>query len=151
MASRNAAIADAVVTALNSGSFSQTFTAVRRYVPMVDIPKLRAAGLTVTVLIGVKDEASRTSRDANEHDIRILIGVEKVIETADVSAALANGELDPLLQLVEEINDFFTSATIAQTVALFLQASILNPYHPPSLLTEKIFRGIVAVDFLKVV
>lgn len=160
MASQNAALADAVVAALNAApaqaTFNQTFTSVRRYVPVTDLDALKT--LTVTV-IPASDESDRTGRTVDEHERKIFVGVEKRVTVPDVApkvntaagvAALAavNAELDALTWLVEQIDQFFGTATIAETLGFFINSTIRNLGDPMSLLTEKVFRGVIEVTFL---
>lgn len=113
MASRNAAVADAVKTALNTAAaleeespFSAAFTAKRIYLPLDDRKDLR--NLTVTVL-ATSDEQTRLNRaGAKMHDITVQIGIrKKLTEAADPSAESANSEIDALTELAEQIADFF--------------------------------------------
>ena len=147
MASRNAQLADAVAAALNSAppnTFNAAFTAVRVYTPKADPNLLQT--LTVSV-ISDKDNSDRTSRDTNEHELSVLIGIEKKV-AGDPASPKANAEIDQLTELVEQISDYFGIATINPSVALFVNSTIRVLCDPPSLLTQKVFRGVVELNFL---
>jgi hypothetical protein len=151
LASRNAQLADAVKTALNAGpaqaGFTLTFTATRRAVPLTDLKAL--ANLTVTVIAG-GDESDRTGRDTDEHTLTVLVGIEKTLTSAspDPSNPSANTEIDQLMLLVEQVGDFFGPTTVDPSLGLFVQSTIKTLSDVPSLLTQQVFRGVVAVTFL---
>ena len=87
-------IADAVVTALNGGSFSQDFTAERRYVPRFDLKEMVNLHVTVVPRSLVSENASRTMV---KDDIEIDVAVQKKLSGDMVT------EGDALMQLVEEM------------------------------------------------
>lgn len=91
-------VADAVTEELNAASLSQPVDAKRHYVPVFELPEMNElhvsvapSGLTV----------SKADRSRNTHDVQIDIAVQKKFETGDAA------EIDPLMDLVEEIGDFF--------------------------------------------
>jgi len=97
-------IADAVVTELNDGDFSQEFTAVRQYRPEFELPEMKELHVTV-VPKGVT--ITSLGRGVNQHDYQIDVAVQKKLTTEDAA------ELDPLMALVEEIADFFRLRRLA--------------------------------------
>ncbi len=91
-------IADAVVAQLNAGTFSQSFTAERAFLPVFELSDLKSVRVTVvpkgvTIIPG--------GRSHNQHDYAIDVAVQKKLDAAD------NAEIDPLVTLVDEIADFF--------------------------------------------
>lgn len=114
-------IADAVVAALNDAELSQPFTAVRRYVPKVDLEVLQAIDVTV-VAAGV----SRTieTRGSLRKEYRVDVGVRKKVDPADTD------DCDPLMTLVEEIAELFIGSALGNyTTAICTEA--LCPDEPP--------------------
>jgi len=91
-------IADAVVAELNGGSFSQSFSAERHYVPLFELKDMKQLRVTV-VPKGLSVGAH--SRSQNLVDYQVDVAVQKKFATGDAA------ELDPLMTLVEEIADFF--------------------------------------------
>jgi hypothetical protein len=90
-------IADALVAELNAGTFSQTFTAERAYVPRFNLEEM--AELRVTVVPkGV--EITGGTRAKSVHDYRIDIGVQKKLDSDDLAG------VDALMAFVEEIADY---------------------------------------------
>ena len=91
-------IAAVVVAELNSGSFSQTFTAQRQYLPTFDLTDMQQLQVTV-VPKGVTTLPG--GRAHSQHDYAIDVAVQQKLETTD------NVEIDDLLTLVDEIADHF--------------------------------------------
>lgn len=89
-------IADAVVVDLNAGSFSQTFTAQRAYLPEFELPDMENLQVTV-VPKGVTTLPG--SRSRQQHEYTVDIAVQKKLQTAD------DAEIDALMTLAEEVGD----------------------------------------------
>ena len=96
-------IADALVAELNGAAFGMPFTATRVYVPRFDLEEMGTLRVTV-VPKGV--DISTASRSGHQHDYRVDVGVQRKFETGDAA------ELDPLMDLVEEIADHFRGAVL---------------------------------------
>ena len=94
-------IADAVVTGLNSQSFSQSFTAVRDYVYDISLPD--HSSLTVSVW-PAGYETSPVARAAEEREYAIHVRVAKKV--AVTSATERKSSIDPMMLLVEEIANY---------------------------------------------
>jgi len=90
-------IADAVVTALNGQSFSQSFTAARAYRPSFDLQEMKDLHVTV-VPKGI--ELITAGRNLPQSDVLIDIGVQKKLAESDET------EIDALMGLVQEIVEF---------------------------------------------
>jgi hypothetical protein len=95
-------IADAVVTALNAATLSQSFTAARLYVPIFDIEQMATLHVSV-VPRGLSRKKLDRTRD--EYDYEIDVAVQK---KTDMSQAAH----DALMLLVEEIADQFRDAPL---------------------------------------
>jgi hypothetical protein len=133
------AVADAVVESLNSALFSQVFTAARYYQPVFDLPEMMDLHVSV-VPKGVEVLAS--SRNQNQHDYAIDIGVQQKV--ADDS------EADALMTLAEEIADHFRLGRVQVTgvgsVPVFKVAT--EPVFAPEHLTEKrLLTSIITLTF----
>lgn len=145
MASRNAQLAEAIKTALNAGSFSQTFTAVRSWV----VSNTMASSQTLQVnVVPAEDTSNRTARDTDEHTMITFVGIEKKV-LGDPASAAANTEIDALVQFTEEISDFFGVNTVSQSLGFFINSSIQVLADPARLLNDKLYLGIVRVEYLK--
>jgi len=91
-------IADAVVAELNAASLSQPISAERHYVPVFDLQDMKDLHVSV-VPKGVV--ITKSDRSRNTNDVQIDVAVQKKFEKGDAA------EIDPLVNLVEEIADFF--------------------------------------------
>lgn len=93
-------ISEAVKDYINAQTYSETFTAVRRYAPQYDLDDLTE--LIVTV-VPATATAQTISRSAATYEIGIDIGVQKALtgaEDCDLPASV-----DGLMDLVEEIEE----------------------------------------------
>ena len=88
----------AVTAELNAATFSQSFTATRSYLPDFELPEMADLHVTVVPRGIIKTPLSRSALAC---DVQVDIGVQKKLPTGD------NGEIDALLNLVEEIAEFF--------------------------------------------
>jgi len=132
-------IADAVVADLNAGSFSLPFTASRAYIPRFDLPELAALRVTVVP----KGLAIATaSRADHQHDYRINVGVQQKFEQEDAA------ELDPLMELVEEIADLFRGAALETEPQAVCVAVENGPIYAQEHMREKrLFTSILTLTF----
>lgn len=89
-------VADAVVASLNAGSFSQEFTAERKYQPVFEL--LELADLKVSV-VPKSVSITTASRNDGYFDCAVDIGVQKKVDVDEPD------EIDALVDLVEEIAD----------------------------------------------
>lgn len=131
-------IAEAVTTAINAATLSQTFVAERAYVPVHELPDL--VDLAVTVVptsIGV----TPLTRHSDDHEYTVDVGVQKRC-TPDTTDA------DPLMLLVEEIIDLFRGKTLTgYTAAKCLRVANDPIYVPAHLDDERVFTSVVTLTF----
>ena len=91
-------IPTAVTAELNAATFSQSFTAKRSYLSEFELPEMADLHVTVVPRGIIK---APLSRSALACDVQVDIGVQKKL------AGDGNAEIDALLNLVEEIAEFF--------------------------------------------
>lgn len=134
-----AEIAEAVAAALNDGSFSQSFTAERAYLPVYELSELKETRVTV-VPKGVAILPG--SRSRNQYDYAIDIAVQKKLSRAD------NAEIDSLLALAEEIADFFRLRRLPGfPEAMWLKTANEPVYAQEHLDQLRQFTGLLTVTF----
>ncbi len=97
-------ICDAVVEELNTASLSQELTSKRHYVPVFDLHDMQQLHVSVVPKGVVVTKADRTR---NTHDVQIDVAVQKKFDAGDAA------EVDPLMDLVEEVADFFRLRRLA--------------------------------------
>lgn len=149
MSSQIVDVASAVVSALNSASLSQTFTAKRKWVPKEELPNL--SDLKVTVV--PKDYArTNETRGQVRRTMQVDIGIQKLVATttnAEDSTKLT--EIDALMQFVEEVADSFVLGTQRYGGARCVKAEIPEPmYDLNTLDSEHVFHSVVTVTFTRV-
>ena len=90
-------IADAIVVALNAATLSQTFTAIRAYVPKFD---LQTSAEVQVAVVPKADSREPGGQVVDSAELLVDIGVMKKLQNA-VSAEVA--EIDAMLVLCDEI------------------------------------------------
>jgi len=131
-------VADAVVAALNAGTFSKPVTAQRHYVPRFSLDEMD--NLRVSVV--PRGLASRAfDRNHNTFDYQIDVAVQ---QRTDVS----QGSLDALMVLVEEIADFLRKTPLPG-IANCKCVEIKNePIYAPEHLAElRQFTSVLTMTF----
>jgi hypothetical protein len=91
-------VADSIVSELNAATLSIWLKAERHYVPsfeLKDMDELRVSVVPKGAVI------TKCDRNRNYHDVLVDVAVQKKFSSGSLE------EIDPLLQLVEEISDFF--------------------------------------------
>lgn len=140
-------VVNAVVGRLNGGPpFSKPFTAVRRYLPKVDL----ADGDALTVLVAARSVAvTPHSRDKDGFRVEIDIGVLENVADVDDD----HEELDGLVALVEEIVDRLRSEDLivgapSSKSALFQDISNDPIYARDHLRERRQFTSIITAAYL---
>lgn len=156
MSSQIAAVRDAVVTAINTAAatpntFSQTFTAKAKYIPVYDLAT--TDGLVVSVVPSSYTRANK-SRSAVNKSVDIDIGIQKrlLASTTDPSDPEKLAEIDALLAFAEELADFFHpgSGQVGSTGFFYLTATIPDPlYDSDQMRHNHTFVSVVTVTFFK--
>lgn len=139
MASRIVRVADAVTAELNGHVFQVPFTAVRLYQPVYELQEMKALHVTVVprgILITPLDRAKC------EHDVQIDIAVQKKF------AAGTNDEIDPLMDLVQEIADFFKQRRLASLPeAIWIETKNVPVYAPEHMQQLRQFTSVLTLSF----
>ena len=132
-------VAEAVKDELNGQDFSQEFEAVRLYQPLFELPEMKTLHVTV-VPRGVDMQVS--ARTLVQHDYGIDVAVQKKFE-ADAAV-----ELDPLMELVEEIADFFRLRRLdAVPAAIWVKTENKPVYSQEHMQQFRQFTSVVTLTF----
>ena len=91
-------IADSIVAEVNAATLSLPFTAKRHFVPSFELKDMQEMHVSV-VPKGIV--ITKSDRSRNTCDAQVDIAIQKKFNTGDAA------EIDPLMDLVEEIADFF--------------------------------------------
>jgi hypothetical protein len=132
-------IADAVVTELNAGTFSQELEAVRLYRPQFDLTEMKDLHVTV---VPKSIETVTVSRTCVQYDITVDVAVQKKLETE------TNDEIDPLVNLVEEIATFFRLRRLTEYPGASWLRTENEPVYSPGHLEElRQFTSVLTLTF----
>ncbi len=149
MPSKIALLADAVKTSLNTGTFSQTFTAERKYIPAKSLEELETAAATdapVVIVVARSNEIENLSRVDRQKTVDIGIGVQKrLTQACDPGSEDGNAELDATLLFVEEIAAHFTPGEYGG--ALWVATKNDPIYDQEDLTNNRTFASMVIVTF----
>lgn len=130
-------LADALVTELNSHSFSVGFAAVRGYLPTAELPDMGTLRVTV---VPKQDDGKLDSRSSSEHQFAIDIGVQQKPATLD------NAALDPLMYLVQQIADYFLFGKRPGGMTL-INPEVRMLYLPEHLTRFRQFTAVLTLTF----
>ncbi len=116
--SRAIVLADAIVADINAQSFSMKFVAKRTYQTLYEIKDQKV--LTVTVLIpGMIHDV--LSRSGNQDTTSLIVLFSKHCVSED------NNTIDPLVDLVEEVADYFRDKNFAGS--LWVPPTVIDPFY----------------------
>ncbi len=141
------ALADAVVAALNVTGLSQSFTAVRSYVPVHKAEDMET--LEVTVVARELSLASQ-SRGSDDFTYAVDVGVQKRVGTGNLSAAEILAATDPLVLLCEEILDRFRGQNLTGAAGEdFKYAGAACPlvYSPEHMDQHRVFTSVLTLTY----
>jgi len=108
-------VADAVVAELNAGNFSQPFTATRRYDPRRPLKDLSTLRVDVVPSQPSMETTPTARDDVFQNDISVDVAVRKKFADGDFA------ELDPLMDLIEEITEHFQKGWLSDLPHAVLQ------------------------------
>jgi hypothetical protein len=121
-------IADAIVTELSGGSFSEPLTVTRRVLPEYDLSQLKA--LTVTVVpksVGINN----ITRESSSYDVAVDIGIQqKIGKDTDVEVARLSG-------IVTEVAAFLNRRKLTAFPAAQFKSIVNEPVYVPEHLSQK--------------
>ena len=119
-------IANAVVSQLNGASLSQPLSAERHYQPRFDLEEMTDLHVSV-----VPRSLSSRALDRNRHSFDYQVDVA-IQQKTDVS----EGELDPLMSLVEEIADHLRNNRLTDHPDARVTGISNDPVYSPEHLEE---------------
>ena len=135
-------IADAVAAELNAapdGTFSQSFTAVRKVIPAYELSELSELKVTV---VPKAVEITSAMRSGSQHDLVVDIGIQQKI-SKDVDT-----DVESLMSFVDEIAAYLTKRKLTD-VPWAAWVSIKNepPYVPEHLLEKRTFTSVLTITY----
>lgn len=127
-------IADAVVQALNS-QFSAQFTAQRMYQPVHTLPELQTLQVSV---VPKSVTVAPATRDSQYWDCAVDVGVQQKLAGTD-------GEVDALLEVVQNLVDFLRSARLPSGQLVSLANEPVVAVEP--LDQQRVFTSLVTATY----
>lgn len=138
-------LADAIVAALNAGTWSQEFTAERVPLPQFTLPELATLEVPVAV------RGSYPKRLTRAHSIKVVeidVGVLRKLDATGVDRKFATADVDPYITLVDEIVDYFHDTRLAGFTNVLATASRPDPvYDPEQLEKKRAFVAVIQLEF----
>lgn len=133
-------IAEAILAEIAGNTFSATLTAARKFVPQWDLRDIDGIQVSVVpraVAIANADR-SRTSQE-----VSVDVAVQR-----KVSGVLPD-ELDPLMDVVQEVTDFLTRLRLADMPnASWLRIANTPIYAPDHMLEKRMFTSVITVTYV---
>jgi len=132
-------VAEAVVAALNSATFSQPIAATRSYLPRVELTELKSLKVTV---VPSSVSVVTLSRGQTQRDVAIDVAVQKKL------AHEQNADLDPLLTLAEEIAEHFRDQRLDSFPdAAWVKTEFKPIYAPEHIEQLRTFTSVLTLTF----
>lgn len=132
-------VADAVVASLNVGSFPLPFTAVRKYLPAVELSDLAALNVTV---VPKAVEITAATRTSSYFDCTIDIGIQQRVNPDEPA------ELDALADVAEQIVDHLRLRPLDTLPAAAWMSIAHEPmFVPEHLDQQRVFTSVVSVTY----
>lgn len=142
-------LADAVVTLLNAGSYSQTFTATRKYRPVFDLKELTTLRVTVVPREITEDLASR-AMVSERHLIDIAIHKQlSASSDEDEESAEIITAADALMYFVEQLRDALVLGTLTLTDDVVAKCVVAQnaPIYSPDDFTARKFISVITATY----
>jgi H2-forming N5,N10-methylenetetrahydromethanopterin dehydrogenase-like enzyme len=140
MPSVAASIAAAVKAELAGQTFSPPITCERKYAPHWDLRDID--GVQVTVVPRGNELASE-SRAQLSNQVSVDVAVQKKVSAATPA------ELDPLMNLVQDVTDFLTRRPLAGfALASWLRITNTPIYAPEHLADKRLFTSVLTVTYV---
>jgi hypothetical protein len=136
-------IADAVTAELNAtpGTFTQSFTAVRKVLPFYELQDL--TDLTVTV-VPKAVEITGATRSASQHDFTVDIGIQKKLG----SPSGLEVEVESLGNVVDQIAEYLRQRPLPGAAFAAWVNTINDPvYAPEHLLEKRVFTSVLTLTY----
>jgi hypothetical protein len=140
---RVAVLGDQLVADLNGATFETSFQATRAYLPVMQLEDAEA--LRVTVVLPPDLEAAPDNRSEWEYRITVEVGVQKKF-----SKTPTNGDLDPLVRLLEQITDYYRFSRPTTGVWQMDGEPLIRQWDVAHLRDWNQYTGVVILTFIRI-
>ena len=138
-------VCDAVVTALDAGTFSQAFTTTRSYRPYftpADLDTLRVTVAPATL------KSSILGRNQTMQEAAVEIGVQKHVAPDPATGQLPQTDLDNLMGLCQELQAALEFQTLsAMPAAMWVKTEFIPVYSFEHLDAQHIFTSVLRLTY----
>jgi len=136
MSARVVDLTNAMVAAINGGTFSESFTAAKNYLPTYAIAEadLDDTNVVLTPRASTSDPNSRSTTERTY-----------TVDVAVVSRADGDSETEALLGLVDEIDDFLTNLNLGDFE--WLRNETESIYVEDQLKNNKVFISVISATY----
>lgn len=132
-------VADAVVAELDVTTFSQPITAIRSYLPRVELADLKTLKVTV---VPSSVTVAAASRSQTQRDVAIDVAVQKKLGQEQ------NVSLDPLLALAEEVAEHFRAKRLDSFPGALCVKTEFKPIYAPEHIEQlRTFTSVLTLTF----
>jgi len=132
-------IADAIVTELQTGSFSEPLIIARQVLPEFELAQLKQ--VTVTV-VPKSVQIANITRQSSSFDVAVDIGIQQKIDKD------TNAEVQRLSGIVSELVSYLNKKQLAPFPAAQFKSILNEPVYVPEFLREKrVFLSVVTVIY----
>jgi hypothetical protein len=136
---RIAQVAQAVTDELNGATLSLSFTAERRYAPQYELADMDSLHVTV---VPKELTVATAGRSAGQFDCAVDVAVQKRFSTD------APSEIDPLMDLAEEIAEFFRGRRLSALPSAAWVKTEHKPIFAPEHMQEfRQFSSVITLTF----
>lgn len=134
-----AQVADAVKDTINNASLSQPVTATRTYHPQFELSEMLELHVTV---VPRQIDSALVARNRSSVDVTVDVGVQKRFDKGDAA------EIDPLVHLLEEIEDLFRGKRLAEMPdAVWVSSDFTVVAAPEHWQQQRQFTSVLALTF----
>lgn len=151
MAAILTSVADAVVSAINAGTFVRSFVAERGYDVTADLEDLY--GVLRVDVVPANETNRQDTRTTREYRPQIDVGVRYKFHPADEDnqGLIAVSEVDAYVELLEQINNHLLSTTYRRLPdyrsAVCVGSEIPAPWIPKDLIGIRQYTGILRMTY----
>lgn len=138
-------LGDAIVTALNGVTWSQTFTAERVAIPQFKLTDLATLRVHVVVMSSKLERLTRTSSSTT---VEVHVAVVKKIQGTGAEGRIEAADIDPYVALADEFVRYFHAARLAGFTAGLPTVTRPDPVYDDSTLRgERTFISVVRLEY----
>jgi hypothetical protein len=138
------AVADAIVSELNAGTWTKSFTSERVFT--ADI-RIEEKGTLIVLVRGVSEKPRTVARGKKIKDVVIEIFATIRFPSTEDRAVPTNADIDPYVEFLEELAGHFDKARLADIPAAFVESAKSLPSYDEKHLAERLqWTGVVSLE-----